>query len=127
MKILFIGDIVGSPGREAIKVLLPALREEFALDFVIANVENAAGGSGITPKVSEELFSFGIDAFTSGDHIFKRKEALLLVNQEPRLLRPANFPPTTPGQGAGLFKTKQGTAIFLSASTDNFKSLGRRA
>ncbi len=113
MKILFIGDIVGRPGRETVKALVPGLKEEFALDFVAANIENAAGGSGITPAIARELFSFGIDAFTSGDHIFKKKEAISLINEEPRLLKPANFPLVTPGRGAGIFKTKFGESIVL--------------
>lgn len=113
MRILFIGDIVGRPGREIVKILLPELKREFGFDFVIANVENAAGGSGITPKVADELFGYGIDAFTSGDHIFKKRDALLIINDEPRLLRPANFPSVSPGRGAGIFKTKSGEAILL--------------
>jgi len=113
MNILFIGDIVGSPGRKVVKLLLPGLKKELALDFVIANVENAAGGSGITPAVVAELISFGIDAFTSGDHIFKKREALSIINEEPRLLRPANFPLASPGRGAGLFKTGSGESILL--------------
>jgi len=113
MKILFIGDIVGRPGRETVKALLPSLKEEFALDFIIANVENAAGGSGITPKVADELFGYGIDAFTSGDHIFKKRDVLSIINDEPRLLRPANFPSVSPGRGAGIFKTKSGDPILL--------------
>ncbi|MBL7081701.1 MAG: TIGR00282 family metallophosphoesterase [Candidatus Omnitrophica bacterium] len=113
MNILFIGDIVGRPGRETVKGLLPSLKKEFALDFVIANVENAAGGSGITLATANELFSYGIDVFTSGDHIFKKREALSIINEEPRLLRPANFPLATPGRGAGQFITKTGGSVVL--------------
>ncbi len=113
MNILFIGDVVGRPGREAIRTLLPDLQKEFALEFVIANVENAAGGSGITPAVARELASFGIDAFTSGDHIFKRREVFSIIDEEPRLLRPANFPLTSPGRGAGQFITKTGKPLVL--------------
>ena len=72
MKILFIGDIVGSPGRDAIEKLLPGLKKEHGLDFVIANAENAAGGSGITPKIARDLFSLGINVITAGDHIWKK-------------------------------------------------------
>jgi metallophosphoesterase (TIGR00282 family) len=111
MKILFIGDIVGSPGREAIKKLLPGLKEEHKLDFVIANAENAAGGSGITLKVAQELFEAGLDVLTSGDHIWKKKEIFEFINQEERILRPANFPSGVMGRGFGLFKTKKGTKI----------------
>ncbi|MCM8795707.1 MAG: TIGR00282 family metallophosphoesterase [Candidatus Omnitrophica bacterium] len=105
MKVLFIGDIVGKPGREAIKKLLPQLKKEYNLDFVIANAENAAGGSGITSAVARELFSLGIDVLTSGDHIWKRKEIFEIITSEERILRPLNFPLGTPGKGWGLFNT----------------------
>jgi len=111
MKILFIGDIVGKPGREAVRVLLPDLRKKHSLDFIIANAENASGGSGITPRVSEELFSFGVDVLTSGDHIWKKKEIFELINQEERILRPLNYPSGAPGQGRRIFKTKSGEKI----------------
>ncbi|MBM3249986.1 MAG: TIGR00282 family metallophosphoesterase [Candidatus Omnitrophica bacterium] len=108
MKVLFIGDIVGSPGREAVRRLVPELRQGQALDFVIANAENAAGGSGITAKVAEELFSSGVDVLTSGDHIWKKREIFEIINQEPRILRPANFPGGAPGAGCGVFKAHNG-------------------
>jgi hypothetical protein len=111
MKILFIGDIVGSPGREAIKRLLPDLKKEYSLDFVIANAENAAGGSGITPKVAEELFSFGADVLTSGDHIWKKRDVFEIINEDERILRPANFPAGAPGRGACAYKTKAGKIV----------------
>ncbi len=111
MKILFIGDIVGNPGREAIKKLLPELQKEYNLDFVIANAENAAGGSGITLKVAEDLFACGIDVLTSGDHIWKKREVFDFINQEERILRPLNFPSGAPGRGSGLFKLKNGLKI----------------
>jgi len=111
MKILFIGDIVGAPGREAIKKLLPGLKKEYALNFVIANAENAAGGSGITPKVAEELFASGVDVLTSGDHIWKKREIFEIINQEGRILRPLNFPEGAPGSGFGIFKTSQGQKL----------------
>jgi len=113
MKILFIGDIVGSPGRQAVKDLLPLLKKEHQLDFVIANAENAAGGSGITGKVSEELFSAGVDVLTSGDHIWKKSEIFELINQEVRILRPANFPSGAPGCGWGVFKAANGAKIAV--------------
>jgi hypothetical protein len=111
MKILFIGDIVGSPGREAVKKILPKLKEEHSLDFIIANAENASGGSGITLKVSEELFSSGVDVLTSGDHIWKKKEIFELINQDERILRPLNYPSGAPGRGSNIFKTKSGKKI----------------
>jgi len=108
MKILFIGDIVGSPGREAVARLLPGLQKEHSLDFVIANAENAAGGSGITAKVAEELFSAGCDVLTSGDHIWKKKEIFEIISGESRILRPLNFPAPLPGRGSACFKSKKG-------------------
>ncbi len=111
MNILFIGDIVGSPGREAVKKLLPGLKQEYNLDFIIANAENAAGGSGITKKVAEDLFDSGIDVITSGDHIWKKKEILELISEENRILRPINFPPGAPGDGKGVFSAKNGVKI----------------
>ena len=106
MKILFIGDIVGEPGRRAVKILLPKLREQHALDFVIANGENSAGGSGITPKMAGELFSAGVDVITSGDHLWDQKEVMELLQNEPRFLRPLNYPANVPGHGSGLFEIK---------------------
>ena len=106
MKILFIGDIVGKPGREAVKTLLPGLKKEFNLDFVIANAENAAGGSGITPKVAQELFDSGLNVLTSGDHIWKKREILEIIDKEERILRPLNFPATAPGRGWGVFNAQ---------------------
>ncbi|MBU4346055.1 MAG: TIGR00282 family metallophosphoesterase [Candidatus Omnitrophica bacterium] len=111
MKILFIGDIVGSPGREVMKGLLPPLKKEYNLDFVIANAENAAGGSGITAKVAKELFDLDIDVLTSGDHIWKKREIMEIINKDERILRPLNFPAGAPGQGMGIFKSKSGLKI----------------
>jgi hypothetical protein len=104
VKLLFIGDIVGQPGRNAVKTLLPKLREQHALDFVIANGENSAGGSGITPKTAGEIFSAGVDVITTGDHLWDQKEVMELLRNEKRLLRPLNYPPGTPGQGSGVFQ-----------------------
>jgi hypothetical protein len=104
VKILFIGDIVGEPGRRAVKILLPKLREDHALDFIIANGENSAGGSGITPKIAEELFSFDVDVITSGDHLWDQKEVMELLQNEKRFLRPLNYPPEVPGSGSGIFE-----------------------
>ena len=107
MKLLFIGDIVGQPGRNAVKTLLPKLREQHALDFVIANGENSAGGSGITPKIAEELFTAGVDVITSGDHVWDQKEVMELLANEKRFLRPLNYPAGTPGRGSGVFEVKR--------------------
>jgi metallophosphoesterase (TIGR00282 family) len=103
VKILFIGDIVGEPGRRAVKTLVPLLRLEHRLDAVVANGENAAGGSGITAKVAEEIFSGGVDVITTGDHLWDQKEVVGLLEGESRFLRPLNYPPGTIGQGARVF------------------------
>ena len=100
MRILFIGDIVGQPGRQAVQQLLPRLRAQHGLDFIIANGENSAGGSGITPKTAAEIFSAGVDVITSGDHLWDQKEVVDLLRHEPRFLRPLNYPLGTAGQGS---------------------------
>jgi metallophosphoesterase (TIGR00282 family) len=103
VKLLFIGDIVGQPGRNAVKTLLPKLRNEHHLDFIIANGENSAGGSGITPKIAGEIFSAGVDVITTGDHLWDQKEVLELLTNEKRFLRPLNYPADVPGCGSGIF------------------------
>ncbi|MDD5255264.1 MAG: YmdB family metallophosphoesterase, partial [Candidatus Omnitrophica bacterium] len=103
MKILFAGDIVGSPGRDAVRGLLPGLKKEFGLDFAVANAENAAGGSGITARISQDLFDAGVDVLTSGDHIWKKSDIFEIIEREPRIIRPVNFPPGAPGRGAEVF------------------------
>jgi len=103
MKILFIGDIVGSPGREAVRELLPKIKGREKVNFIIANGENAAGGSGLTPKITEELLSYGINVLTTGDHIWKRKEIVEMLDENDRLLRPANYPEGVPGKGWNVY------------------------
>lgn len=100
MKILFIGDIVGEPGRRAVSEILPRLRRTHEPDLVIANGENSAGGSGITPKIAEELFAYGVEIITTGDHLWDQKEVTGLLQGESRFLRPLNYPSGTPGQGS---------------------------
>lgn len=104
MWVLFIGDIVGKPGRQAVTTLLPSLRKKYGIALTIANAENAAGGFGITPSVAEELFRVGIDLLTSGNHIWDKKEAELYIATERRLLRPANYPQHAPGFGVTLWE-----------------------
>ena len=99
MKVLVIGDIVGKAGRNIICDILPILKEREKIDFVIANGENAAHGSGITPKITQELLAYGVDVITTGDHIWDRKEIVQFIGREPRLLRPANYPTGIPGEG----------------------------
>lgn len=113
MKILFIGDIVGNPGRDAVRQLLPRLKLEFQLDCAIANAENAAGGSGITPRVARDLFESGLDVLTSGDHVWKRAEILEIIDADERILRPANFPEGAPGRGGALYKSSTGKAFAV--------------
>jgi len=100
VKLMFIGDIVGSPGRRAVKELVPVLRQQHGLDLVIANGENSAGGSGITPGTAAEIFHSGVDVITCGDHLWDQKEVTELLEKEPRFVRPLNYPPGTPGQGS---------------------------
>jgi len=106
MKVLLIGDIVGHPGRNAIKELVPILKKEESLDFVIANAENAAGGSGVTPPIADELFGYGVDVMTTGDHIWNKREITEYLNKNDRLLRPANYPNGAPGFGACVVNKK---------------------
>jgi metallophosphoesterase (TIGR00282 family) len=104
MRLMFIGDIVGQPGRRAVKALLPQFRNQHRVDLVIANVENAAGGSGITVRTAEEILASGVDIMTSGDHLWDQKEVVELLGREPRFLRPLNYPEGTPGQGCAFWK-----------------------
>ena len=110
MRILFVSDIVGSPGRDALR-LLRRLKEELGYSFCVANGENAAAGFGLTPRTAEEIFSAGVDVITSGNHLWDRKEAMELVVHEPRILRPANYPPPVPGCGQGVFLSGDGHAV----------------
>ena len=105
MKILFIGDIVGKPGREITRRALPTLLDRHGIDITIANVENAAGGMGVTREVAEGIRDAGVQVMTSGNHIWDKKEALDYIQQEPRLLRPANFPAGVPGRGRYVTET----------------------
>jgi metallophosphoesterase (TIGR00282 family) len=111
MRILFIGDIVGRPGRELVRHGVRALVEHHQVDVVIANVENAAAGFGITREIGDQLLEWGIDVMTSGNHIWDKKEALDYIGVEPRLLRPANFPAGAPGGGSYLARTRENVSI----------------
>jgi metallophosphoesterase (TIGR00282 family) len=105
VKLLFIADIVGQPGRRAVKQLVPHLRQRHGLSLVVANGENAAGGSGITVNTAQEIFAAGVDIITSGDHLWDQKEVMGLLEGERRFVRPLNYPPGTPGQGSTIFQT----------------------
>jgi len=113
MRILFLGDVVGRPGRGSVVEQLPGLRERYALDFVVVNGENAAGGFGITEPILMELLDAGADVVTTGNHVFDQRETLVFIERHDRLLRPINFPPGTPGKGAGLFKAKTGAEVLV--------------
>ena len=99
MRLLFVGDIVGGIGRRTLAVLLPGLREELALDFVVINGENAAGGLGITPRTADEMFAFGVDAITLGNHTYRHREVYPNLDEVPNIVPPANFLRSQPGHG----------------------------
>lgn len=105
MRFLAIGDVVGRPGRNILKSTLSKLKENYKIDVVIANCENAAGGNGLTKKVADELFSIGIDVMTMGNHVWANKEIFSFIESETRIIRPANYPEgTTPGRGYNVFE-----------------------
>ena len=111
MNILFIGDIVGRPGRELIRKGLRALVDHHNVDFTIANAENAAAGFGVTKDIGDALLDWGVDVMTSGNHIFDKREVIPYITDEPRLLRPANYPAGAPGRGSYLAQTGDGRAV----------------
>ena len=111
MRILFIGDIVGKAGRQAIDGVLQKVIADHKIDFTIANGENAAGGMGITPAIAIEILDQGVDVLTSGNHIWAKKEILPFLDEELRILRPANYPPKVPGRGSGIFHSPNGQKV----------------
>jgi len=111
MRILFIGDVVGKPGRRAVATLVPRLRQERGIDFVIANGENSAHGAGLTASTVDALLGSGVEVITSGDHIWDQKEAAGVIEREPRLLRPLNYPPSAPGRGSAVFPREGKPAV----------------
>ena len=131
MRILFFGDIVGQPGREAVRRILPRWRTSFKADIVIANGENAAGGVGITPEIAEELFDSGIEVITLGNHTFRKKEAVRLLEDDARVLRPVNYPPGVPGYGYHIYQVNEARLgvinvlgrIFLDPIDDPFAAV----
>jgi 2',3'-cyclic-nucleotide 2'-phosphodiesterase len=134
MRLLFIGDVVGRSGRAAVIQQVPLLRVRWNLDFVIVNGENAAGGFGLTESIFEEFLAAGVDAVTLGNHAFDQREALVFIERQPRLVRPANYPAGTPGRGAAVVKNAMGARllivnllgrIFMDALDDPFATLKR--
>jgi metallophosphoesterase (TIGR00282 family) len=111
MRILFVGDIFGKPGREIARRAIPALVERESLDFVIANVENSAAGFGVTGDIADTILGYGVDAMTTGNHVWDKKEVLDYIGSQPKLVRPANFRPGTPGRGSYLGQTRTGEPV----------------
>ena len=134
MRFLFLGDVVGRPGRIAVQERLPALRLRWRLDCVVINGENAAGGFGITESICDELLAAGADAVTLGNHSWDQREALVFIARQDRLIRPANYPPGTPGRGATIIEARNGARvlvvnvmgrIFMDALDDPFAAVER--
>jgi hypothetical protein len=113
MNLLFLGDIVGSPGRRAVEELLDRLVDRYFIDLVVGNAENASGGIGITPAVADQLLNMGMDLLTSGNHIWKHKEIIPYLEDTDRLLRPANYPPGAPGRGHLVLETALGEKVAV--------------
>jgi metallophosphoesterase (TIGR00282 family) len=120
LTILFLGDIVGEPGRSAVIARLPELREKFAVDFVIVNGENAAGGRGITGKITIDLLRAGVSVITTGDHVWDQKDIMGFIGTEPRLLRPINYPEGAPGQGSVVLETDKGKVGVINVQSRTF-------
>src|SRR6266699_1448042 len=120
LTVLFLGDIVGAPGRNAVVARLPELKEKHALDFIIVNGENAAGGRGITGKITIELLRAGASVVTTGDHIWDQKEIIQFLDLEPRLLRPLNYPDGAPGNGSIVLETAKGKIGVINVQGRTF-------
>jgi metallophosphoesterase (TIGR00282 family) len=113
VRVLFIGDVVGKPGRRAVRELIDSLVDHHSVDLVVANAENAAGGFGITSDTAEDLFSAGVHILTTGNHVWDKREALELLAGNERIIRPANYPPGAPGQGLVTVKTPGGVPVTV--------------
>jgi hypothetical protein len=120
LRILFLGDIVGEPGRKAVISRLSAIKAEEEIDFIIANGENAAGGRGITPKISIDLLRAGVAVITTGDHVWDQIEIMEFMEMEPRVLRPLNYPPGVPGGGSIVLDTAKGKVAVMNAQGRSF-------
>jgi hypothetical protein len=120
LTILFLGDVVGESGRNAVITRIPELKREYPIDFVIVNGENAAAGRGITPKITVDLLRAGVSVITTGDHIWDRKEIIAFIETEPRLLRPLNYPPGAPGAGTIVLETPKGKVGVINVQARTF-------
>src|SRR5215212_4308761 len=127
MRLLFVGDVVGGIGRRSLRALLPELRERHQPDFVVVNGENAAGGVGITPRVAEELFGLGADALTLGNHAYRHREVYRYLDEEPRILRPANYLRSQPGRGSCVVERDGVRLGVVNLSGNLFMQAGRPA
>jgi metallophosphoesterase (TIGR00282 family) len=120
LRLLFLGDIIGEPGRRAVIEMVPLLKRERGIDFVVVNGENSAAGRGITPKISIDLLRAGVAVITTGDHIWDQKEIIPYIDTEPRLLRPINYPDKTPGQGSIILETPKGKVGVINVQGRTF-------
>ncbi len=120
LKLLFLGDVVGEPGRKAVVEMIPKLKTERGVDFVVVNGENAANGRGITPKITIDLLRAGAAVVTTGDHVWDQKEIIPFFALEPRLLRPINYPPGAPGAGSIVLETPKGKVGVINVQTRTF-------
>jgi len=126
VSILFVGDVVGGLGKRTLLALLPSLRERYAADFVVVNGENAAGGVGITPKIAREMLAAGVDAITLGNHTYRHREVYAYLDEEERILRPANFLASQPGHGTCVVSSAGGVRLgVVSLSGNLFMKAGR--
>src|SRR3954462_14422299 len=120
LTILFLGDVVGEPGRSAVIARLPELKQQHSIDFIVVNGENAAGGRGITPKITIDLLRAGASVITTGDHIWDQKEIISFIDTEPRLLRPINYPAGAPGHGAIVLEAAKGHVRVIDVQMRTF-------
>src|SRR5919198_4392247 len=120
LRVLFLGDIVGEPGRSAVIARLPELKARDGVDFTIVNGENAAGGRGITGRITIDLLRSGVSVVTTGDHIWDQKDVMAFLDLEPRLLRPVNYPPGAPGHGSIILDTAKGKVAVINVQARTF-------
>ena len=120
LTVLFLGDVVGEPGRNAVMARLPELKEQHTIDFIVVNGENAAGGRGITAKITIDLLRAGVAVVTTGDHVWDQKDILSFIDTEPRLLRPVNYPPGAPGNGSIVLETAKGKIGVINVQCRTF-------